>query len=131
MEKAHPFHEKAIARFAEAETAEAAYREKKQAAKPIRAELDALEQKWKTILRDARDNESEAQSIENAVYDLKAVNPNRVTETDTRTPAELLDTIAAQGRGADAALDRLRAIIANAIEAEGACVMKRRCTTNA
>ena len=111
MEKAHPFHEKAIARFAEAETAEAAYREKKQAAKPRRAELDALEQKWKTLLREARDNHSEATTIENAVYDLKAVNPNRVTETDTRTPAELLDTIAAQGRTADDALSKLRHLL--------------------
>jgi hypothetical protein len=71
-----------------------------------------LEQKWKAILRDAHDNESEAQTIESAVYDLKAVNPNRVTETDRRTPAELLETIATQGREADAALSRLCSLIA-------------------
>ena len=39
---------------------------------------------------------SETQTIEEASYDLKAVNPNRVTETDHRTPVELLNTIAAQ-----------------------------------
>jgi hypothetical protein len=46
------------------------------------------------------------------VYDLKAVNPNRVTETDRRTPLELLETIATQGREADAALTRLRSLVA-------------------
>jgi len=111
LDMARPFHEKAHALFVEAETAEEAFKEKKQSVKPKRAELDALEQKWKAILRDARDNESEAQTIEAAVYDLKAVNPNRVTETDHRTPADLLDTIAAQGRKADAAIERLREIM--------------------
>ena len=36
----------------------------------------------------------EAQTIEDAIYDLKAVNPNRITKTDRRTPSELLDIIA-------------------------------------
>lgn len=30
-----------------------------------------------------------AEAIENAVYDLKAVNPNRKANVDTRTPDEL------------------------------------------
>ncbi len=45
--------------------------------------------------------------MQDAVYDLKAVSPNRAPEEDMRTPAELLDFIAAKGRQADA-LARLR-----------------------
>ena len=60
--------------------------------------------------RAARESLAKAESIENAVYDLKAVNPNRATEEDTRTPVELLDFIAAKGREADAALSRLRTL---------------------
>jgi hypothetical protein len=45
------------------------------------------------------------------VYDLKAVNPNRVSEEDTRTPAQLLDFIAEKGCEADAALARLRRLV--------------------
>ncbi len=111
LEKAKPFREKAVALFAEAETAEAVFQDKKQTKKPKRSELEALEQKWKAILRQARATQSEAQTIEDAIYDLKAVNPNRVIETDQRSPAELLDTIAAQGLEADAALTRLRKLL--------------------
>ena len=111
LEKARPFRAKAVARFAEAETAEAALQEARQAKKPKRVEIEALDQKWKAILRHARDAQSEALTIEDAIYDLKAVNPNRVTETDRRTPTELLDIIATQGQEADAALSRLRTLI--------------------
>ena len=52
---------------------------------------------------------AKATAIEDAAYDLKAVTPNRKSEEDTRTPAELLDFIAAKGQDADAALARLRA----------------------
>lgn len=43
-------------------------------------------------------------------YDLKAVNPNAKADTDTRTPEELLDIIAAKGAEVEAALATLRAI---------------------
>lgn len=46
----------------------------------------------------------------NAVYDLKAVNPNRKAEVDTRTPAELMDLIAEKGREIEAALKELRTL---------------------
>ena len=48
--------------------------------------------------------------IEARNYDLKAVNPNRVAEVDTRTPAELMDLIEAKGREVAAALATLRRI---------------------
>ncbi len=44
-------------------------------------------------------------AIEASDYDLKAVNPHRVVEEDTRTPEELLDEI-----------EKQQAIIAEAIE---------------
>lgn len=70
-----------------------------------------MELNWKTVLKSARENRSKATDIENAVYDLKAVNPNRKVVTDTRTPAELLDFIESKGRETDAALTRLRMLI--------------------
>ena len=46
--------------------------------------------------------------IEEKNYDLKAVNPNRVEEVDTRTPEELLDIIEHKGSEIQAALAMLR-----------------------
>ena len=45
-------------------------------------------------------------------YDLKAVNPNRKTVEDTRTPAEIIAEIEGRGKEADAALTRLKELIA-------------------
>lgn len=47
---------------------------------------------------EARELANRAQSIEDAVYDLKAVNPNRQADVDKRTPSELLDIIGQRGR---------------------------------
>ena len=44
-------------------------------------------------------------------YDLKAVNPNAKTVTDSRTPADLLDAIEAHGRDLATALAELRAAL--------------------
>ncbi len=52
-----------------------------------------------------------AQAIEDAVYDLKAVNPREKKITDKRTPAELLAAIEEKGREVDAALAKLRALL--------------------
>lgn len=61
--------------------------------------------------RAARESGAKAEAIEGAVYDLKAVNPNRASDEDRRTPAQLLDLIEAKGREADAALGRLRSLL--------------------
>jgi type I restriction enzyme M protein len=42
------------------------------------------------------------------VYDLKAVNPNKKPDIDTRTPEELLDIIEAKGKEIVEALAVLR-----------------------
>lgn len=50
--------------------------------------------------------------IEAKNYDLKAVNPNRKREIDTRTPAEILAEIEKLGKDADMAIAELRRLIA-------------------
>jgi type I restriction enzyme M protein len=67
---------------------------------PSRAES---EHSW-TVSRD----ELEARKL-----DLKAVNPNRKSTEDTRTPEELLDIIESKGREIDAAIAELRASLAS------------------
>lgn len=59
----------------------------------------------------AREALNKAQSIEDAVYDLKAVNPRERKISDNRTPAELLQAITEKGKEVDAALARLRALL--------------------
>jgi len=111
LEEARPHREKAAEFSAQAKTLENDWREKRKAKKTSQARLDALEEKWKAVEREARESLSKGEAIEDAVYDLKAVNPNRVSEEDKRTPAQLLDFVAEKGKEADAALARLRGLI--------------------
>jgi type I restriction enzyme M protein len=75
---------------------------------PDLAEISALSEKAPASEREARELEGKAQAIEDAVYDLKAVNPDAKNEEDTRTPEELLDLIEAKGREVTEALKTLR-----------------------
>ncbi len=52
------------------------------------------------------------EELEARKLDLKAVNPNRKSNEDTRTPEELLDIIESKGREIDAAVAELRASLA-------------------
>jgi type I restriction enzyme M protein len=74
-------------------------------------EADRLAAESAAAERLAREATSKAQGIEDAVYDLKAVNPKEVKQLDTRTPAELLNSIEVKGREVDAALASLRALL--------------------
>lgn len=80
------------------------------------AEADAaitdLTERVKALDAEARELSGKAQSIEDAVYDLKAVNPNAVAADEQRTPQELLDFIALKGIEVEAALSRLRSTLA-------------------
>ena len=60
--------------------------------------------------KETREASNKADDIENAVYDLKAVNPNRKVDVDRRTPTELLDLIQAKGREVAEAIDALRTL---------------------
>jgi type I restriction enzyme M protein len=78
--------------------------------KPVdEAALAAAEEQVRSLTKDARAAAGKAKEIEDAVYDLKAVNPHRKPEIDTRTPEELLDIIEAKGREIAEALAQLRA----------------------
>jgi type I restriction enzyme M protein len=76
-----------------------------------RAEIELAESRLKEMVREAREAENKAVAIENAVYDLKAINPNRVVQEDTRTSLEILQAIEEKGREADSALARLQTLL--------------------
>lgn len=50
-------------------------------------------------------------TIEERNFDLKAVNPNRKADQDTRTPAELLDLIDSKGKEFAEAVAKLRILL--------------------
>ena len=68
---------------------------------------------------EARELGNRAKEIEDAVYDLKAVNPHRKPEVDTRTPEELLQIIEEKGREISTALAFLRAPNSTKVGEEG------------
>jgi type I restriction enzyme M protein len=70
--------------------------------------IEEAEARLKELTRAARDLAAKAKEIEDAVYDLKAVNPNKKPDVDTRTPEELMDIIEAKGREVADALASLR-----------------------
>lgn len=75
-------------------------------------QIEALEADIREQEKATRDLEVEAAVIDAAVFDLKAVNPNAVTTVDERTPSEIIDCIAAQGRIVAEALLRLKTLTA-------------------
>ena len=72
------------------------------------AAIEAAEAKVKELTGQAKELAAKAKEIEDAVYDLKAVNPNKRPVVDTRTPDQLLDIIEAKGREVTEALAVLR-----------------------
>jgi type I restriction enzyme M protein len=112
LEEARPHRESFIELSAQAKVLEDDFREQRKAKELSPEKLNVLEEKWKTVDREAREALVKAETIENAAFDLKAVNPNRVTKEDKRTPAELLEFISAKGKEADKALTRLRELVA-------------------
>ena len=62
----------------------------------------------KALNKESREAAAKAKEIEDAVYDLKAVNPHKKPVVDTRTTKELLALIAAKGREIAEALSALR-----------------------
>ena len=79
----------------------AGLKEKEAALKKFKDSAGALSAVREHIVarkRETRALEAKAQGIEDAAYDLKAVNPNAKSEEDARTPSELLDFIESKGR---------------------------------
>jgi hypothetical protein len=73
-----------------------------------------FDEHWKLAAAEkaARDAQSRADAIDAAVYDLKAVNARTHVVRDNRTSAEIIESIASHGRTVDAALARLKALLA-------------------
>ncbi len=107
---AQPFRQTERDKKAEAEDARDRLAALKKARPRNEKAITRAEEHLAALTREARDAANRAQSIEDAVYDLKAVNPNKRTEMDSRTPAEILDLIEAKGREVSEALAVLRAM---------------------
>jgi len=73
--------------------------------------IEALEADVREQEKVARDLEAEAATIDAAVFDLKAVNPNTVATVDERTPAQIIASIDAQGQIVAQALGRLKGLL--------------------
>lgn len=111
LEEARPFREKFIELTAQAKALDDQIRDQRKAKVKDEVKLTALSDEWKIVDREAREQLDKAETIENGVFDLKAVNPHRVSNEDLRTPTDLLAFIAHQGRESEAALQRLQALI--------------------
>ncbi len=70
--------------------------------------IEGAEGNVKELTRESRDLAAKAKEIEDAVYDLKAVNPHKKPNVDTRTPEELMNIIEAKGKEVADALAVLR-----------------------
>lgn len=84
-------------------------KELKKAALVDTAKVDELDADAYKLEAQARELTNKAQAIEDAVYDLKAVNPHRKADEDTRTPAELIALIREKGKEVEEALAILEA----------------------
>jgi type I restriction enzyme M protein len=106
--------------IAEAECARAevvALKEKLKALKAIKTadsqdeHIEALETEIWERERAAREAQAAADAIDMAVFDLKAVNPNAVLKVDTRTSAEVIQSIEDHGKIVARALEALRTLL--------------------
>lgn len=108
-EEARPFKEQAHKKNQEAAQWNERLKELKKAKPKDEDAIVAADAKAKELSKEAKDLAGKAKEIEDAVYDLKAVNPNKKPIVDTRTPEELLYIIEAKGREVAEALAILRA----------------------
>jgi len=107
---AKPFRQTEGEKKARADEAKARLSTLKAARPKVPDAIAAAEATVTTLLREARDAANKAQAIEDAVYDLKAINPNKKANVDTRTPAELMELIELKGREVAEAVAALRAM---------------------
>ncbi len=96
-------------------------KEKLKALRKTDAKADAIEKletKIKEQEKTARDLQGRADAIGATVFDLKAVNPNVVVKIDTRTPAQVIESIEAQSEIVTKSLETLRALLQDTQGAE-------------
>ena len=70
--------------------------------------ITEAEARFRELTRESRDLAAKAKELEDAVYDLKAVNPNKKPDIDTGTPEELMNMIEEKGKEIAEALAALR-----------------------
>ena len=80
---------------------------KNKTADTVSQELE-LEKFISALEKEINELDAKAKTIRNAIYDLKAVNPNIKEVIDNRTPADLIDFIASQSRDVMALLNQLQ-----------------------
>jgi len=107
-EEARPFKEKSTATSQKAAQLSERLKELKKTAPRNSEVIEEAETMIADLTRESRTFAAKAKEIEDAVYDLKAVNPNKKAETDDRTPEDLLDIIETKGREIAEALAILR-----------------------
>ncbi|MDD5673923.1 MAG: N-6 DNA methylase [Chitinivibrionales bacterium] len=108
MEEARPLKEQATTKGQQAAQWNERLKDLKKA-KPVDDDAIAkAEAKIAELTRESRDLANKAKEIEDSVYDLKAVNPNKKSVVDTRTPEDLMDIIEAKGKEITEALAVLR-----------------------
>ena len=81
------------------------------ASDPKSEKIATLSDEIATADKAARESQAKADAIEAAVYDLKAVNPNAIVKIDTRTPEEVIQSIAEQGDIVTKSLNALRELL--------------------
>ncbi|RYE58933.1 MAG: restriction endonuclease subunit M [Sphingobacteriales bacterium] len=79
--------------------------------KKDRQEIEALENKIDTLEKDVREQEAIASDIDAKVFDLKAVNPNAVAKTDSRTTLEVIESIEEQAKIVKDAMNSLKKML--------------------
>jgi type I restriction enzyme M protein len=97
-EEAWPFKERATAKSQEAAEWSQRIGEIKKVQPRNERDIEQAEAKVIELKRASRDFAATAKEIEDAVYDLKAVNPNKRAAADLRTPEELIRLIEAKGK---------------------------------
>ncbi len=107
-EEARPLKERSTAKGQQAAQWSERLKDLKKPKPHNEAAIEEADAKVKDLTREARDLTAKAKEIEDAVYDLKAVNPHKKPVVDTRTPEELMDIIEAKGREVAEALAALR-----------------------
>ena len=74
-------------------------------------DIEALESDIREYEKAARASHSRADAIDAAVFDLKGVNPNVATKTDSRSPLQVIDSIETHAKIVTDALQSLRALL--------------------
>lgn len=106
--EARPLQEQSTARGRQAAQWNARLKDLKKDRPPDEKAIGEAAAKAVELTREARDLAARAKEIEDAVYDLKAVNPRKKPDVDERTPEQLLAIIETKGREVADALAALR-----------------------